>query len=293
VTAAARPRVLGTALVCAAAACWGCWSLFLRPSGLEARESSPFALLVMGLALLPLLRSDGVRPRWDRTSVAMLLGNTACVALNVVTFFGAMQVTTVGVAVLTHYLAPLFVAVLAPWVEGRRVKGAVPAALLAIAGLALVLEPWRDARGGVAAGALLGALSAVAYAGNVFLTARLAPRIGAARAVSCQALLAALLLAPLIRPGALAEADPLRLAWLAAGAVVLGALAGVAFVRGLALVGSTTAATLAFLEPLVAVVIGWIAWGESLGWPALAGGAVVLGAGAWVSAGREVSSGPS
>ena len=40
-------------------------------------------------------------------------------ALNVLLFFGAYHLTTVGIAVTTHYLTPLFVALAAPWVLGE------------------------------------------------------------------------------------------------------------------------------------------------------------------------------
>src|SRR5690242_1442548 len=163
----------GIVMVALAAASWGTWSLFLRPTGMAATTSSPIMFLIMGVVLLPFaLRAP--RPTWDRRTVGLLLFNTACDALNVVTFFGALSVTTVSIAVITHYAAPILIALASPRVEGTRTRGTVPAAFIALAGLVIVLEPWRAPADGAIAGALLGLASAVCYMGNVFVVRRLA-----------------------------------------------------------------------------------------------------------------------
>src|SRR6185369_7241560 len=109
-----------------------------------------------------------------------------------------------------HYLAPVFVAVAAPFVDKRRVRGALPAALLALGGLVLVLAPWEPGHlgGDLLAGAALGATSAVAYAVNVFVVARLAPAVGSGRAIAWHAVLALPLLLPLALLGGVPHATP-------------------------------------------------------------------------------------
>ena len=57
------------------------------------------------------------------------------------------------------------------------------------------------------------------------------------------------------------------------------------FVVGLARVGSARAAVLTFAEPLVAVAVGALAWGEALHPLAAVGGAMILGAGIHVARG--------
>mgnify|MGYP000968521325 CR=1 FL=1 len=47
-------------------------------------------------------------------TLGLLVANALFDALNVLTFFGAMSTTTVAIAVLTHYLAPILVALLNP-----------------------------------------------------------------------------------------------------------------------------------------------------------------------------------
>jgi drug/metabolite transporter (DMT)-like permease len=232
---------------------------------------------VMAVVGLPLALREP-RARWDRRTLALLAGNAACDALNVITFFGAMQVTTVAIAVVTHYLAPILVALAAPRIDGARTRGAPLAAATALAGLALMLEPWRGAGSGALLGAALGLASAVCYAGNVFIVRRLAERIGAARAMSYHSALAALVMLP-FAVSAFATVTPFDLALLGAGSTTIGALSGVLFIVGLGRIGAARTAVLTFAEPLVAVAIGVFVWHEPLRPLAIVGGALVLAAG--------------
>lgn len=270
-------------MVTLAAASWGTWSLFLRPTGLPATITTPIVFVVMTLVALPFaLRGPRPTARWDRTTTWLLLANTACDALNILTFFAAIEQTTVAIAVLTHYLAPVLIALAAPRIDRVAVPGAAPAAAVAAVGLAIVLEPWRAPAAGAATGAALGVLSACFYAGNVFAVRRLTVRIGAARAMAYHAVLAAVLLAPLVL-GNLGRITSDDLALVSAGAVTIGALSGMVFMVGLVRIGSARAAVLTFAEPLVAVAVGALVWEEPLHAPAAIGGAMVLGAGIHVA----------
>lgn len=276
-----RTMLAGVVMVTLAAASWGTWSLFLRPTELPAHVTTPILFAVMAVAAFPLTLRE--RPaRWDRTTVLLLFGNTVSDALNVITFFAALTYTTVAIAVITHYLAPIFIALAAPRVDRTYTRGARPAAAVALGGLVLVLEPWRGAGDGVAIGASLGAASAVAYAANVFIVRRLAERIGPARVMSYHSALAAVVMFPLAASG-LATVTGSDLGLLAAGSATIGALSGVLFVTGLGRIGAARAAVLTFAEPLVAVLVGVLVWHEPLRPLAVLGGALVLLAGIHVA----------
>lgn len=275
------PDLAGFALVTAAAASWGTWSLFLRPTHLPATVTTPILFLVMGLVALPVaLRAPPVA--WDRRTLGLVAANAAFDALNVVAFFAAMQHTTIAIAVLTHYLAPILIALAAPWIDGVVARGARPAAAVALAGLVVILEPWHAPADGAVLGAALGAASAACYAGNVFTVRRLAARIGATRALAYHALLAAALLAPLAA-GHLGDLTPAGLGLMVAGGVTIGAASGVAFSLGLLRIGSARAAILTFIEPLVAVLVGAVVWREPFHPVGMLGGVLVLGAGLQVA----------
>lgn len=264
-------------MVTIAAASWGTWSLFLRPIHLPAIVTSPIVFLVMGLAALP-VALRGPRTVWDRTTLRLLAANVVVDALNLVAFFGAIEHTTIAIAVLTHYLAPILVALAAPRIDGVVTRGAGRAAAVALGGLAIILEPWRAPADGAVIGALLGVGSAICYAGNVFIVRRLVARIGAARTQSYHALLAGVAMAPLAA-GHVDQLTPGSLGLLCAGAATIGAASGVVFLVGLARIGSARTAILTFIEPIVAVVVGAVVWDEPLHPIAMLGGVLVLGAG--------------
>lgn len=230
-------------------------------------------------------------PKWTRRLVTMLLAYSLFDALNCVTFFSAMTITTVAVAVLTHDLAPVLVAVVSPYVDGVKVKAAYPAAVIALLGVALLLEPWREGAlgGDVLLGALLGGISAVAYAVNVFLGRRLSIEVGPFTALGAHSFFAALVLLPLAGESLL-EVEARDVPYLLVAGIGPGLLAGAAFLRGVALIGSARAAILAFLEPLVACVVGAFAFGERLGPWGLLGGLLILGAGVLVTRSGESKS---
>ena len=275
----------GFVLVTLAACSWGLWSLVLRPTGLPGTVTSPIVFAAMGVCALPLAWREP-RPRWDRDAVLLLLGNTLCDAINVVCFFTALRLTTVTIAVLTHYAAPIMIALAAPRIDGVTARGARSAAIVALVGLIIVLEPWRESVHDPAhtawLGAALGLASAVGYAGNVFVVRRLATRVGNARALAYHSLLAVLVTAPLGACGlvAVSAGDAVLLV---AGAALLGCGAGLAYIAGLRRIGSAPAAVLAYAEPLVAVIVGAVAWHEPLRIGAVLGGALLIGAGVFVA----------
>jgi drug/metabolite transporter, DME family len=271
----------GVLMVALAAASWGTWSLFLRPTGLPATVTTPLLFAVMALVLLP-FAARHPRGQWDRRTALLLVGNTVADALNVITFFTAMRYTSVAIAVITHYLAPILVAVAAPRIDGTRASGTRPAAVIALTGLAIMLEPWQEASSGVVIGALLGLASAFCYAGNVFVVRRLASRIGAVQAMCFHSALAAAVTLPL-GVSELGTVSWFDLGLFGAGAATIGAISGVVYVVGLGRIGAARASVLTFAEPLVAVAVGVLVWDEPLRPLTWVGGAFVLAAGIHVA----------
>lgn len=268
-------------MVAAAAASWGMWSLFLRPTHLPASVTAPIVFLAMGLITLP-YALRGPRMKLDRLTVMLLAANAVFDGLNVLAFFAAMEHTTIAIAVLTHYLAPILISLAAPRIDGFASRGAGRAAAIALTGLVIILEPWRAPAEGAVLGALYGCFSAVCSAGNTFTLRRSAARIGATRALCYHSLLAGVMLSPLLA-GHLGEVTVGRIALLGAGAATIGAVSGIVFAVGLLRIGSARAAILTFAEPIVAVALGALVWDEPLHPIAMVGAALVLGAGIQVA----------
>jgi drug/metabolite transporter (DMT)-like permease len=301
---ALRLRALsGYALVATAACSWGTWPIFLRRAQEIARPGgSPGAALQAAIVMIiltvvsgPFCLGDRIRAR---RNVAQWLGVGwlgVSDALNVLLLFAAYQRTSVDVAVLTHYLAPILVAMAAPFVLRERVRGrTLLAVALSFAGLVLLLRPWSaDRRPGDWAGAALGAGSAVFYASNVLVNKRLTGAFSGSQLAFYHGLVASPLLAATVPPGAWAAVDPRALAVVGAGAVVAGALGGLFFVWGLRRIAASNASTLTLLEPLVAVTLAAVLLGERLA-PTSGLGAVLIlgGAAVVVSSGASHPRGP-
>jgi drug/metabolite transporter, DME family len=270
----------GTVMVLLAAASWGTWSAFLRPTNLPATVTGPIVFFVMAVVTLPwCFRAAPVR--WHRRTVLLLLAHALFDALNVLAYFSAIERTSAAIAVLTHYLAPCLIALLTPLIDKQKSPGARIATVAALIGLLLVLAPWQSAAP-LGLGAVFGALSAFCYAGNVFVVRRLATEIGTARAISYHSLIAACFLIPFgFRQLGMVTTDSLLRLLIAA--VTIGAGSGALFVSGLRRIDSGRAAVLTYAEPLVAVAIGAIWYQEPFGALALAGSILIAGAGIYVT----------
>jgi drug/metabolite transporter (DMT)-like permease len=199
-------------------------------------------------------------------------------ALNVLLFFAAYKLT-ITIAVLTHYLTPIFVAIAAPLVLRERLGGRTVIAVgVSLSGLALML-----ARSGVTAAsdawtsAALGAGSAVFYASNVIGNKFIANAFSTSEAVFWHTVVAAPLLAAFVPRSAWGAIDPHAALFLAVASIGPGALAGLTFLWGLRRMPAAHASTLTLIEPLVAVLLGAAVFGEALGWRTIVGGGLILG----------------
>lgn len=278
-----RRSALGYAFVAAAATLWGCWALFLRPSGADGRLAAMVLMLVMSLPA-PLV---GFRPRGEpgdrRIALLAMVGLGVADAINAVLYFAAVQRGPVAVAVLTHYLAPILVALAGPRLLKERPSArALMAAAISLGGLGLVLG-WPDERFPLMT-ALLGGGSAAFYAATVLLGKLAGRAYSPIQVTALHAPISAVVLFAMFGTSALPSAFGPSLAWSVAGAAICGLGAATLFFTGLARVRAQSASALTYLEPVTASLVGAVFFGEGLAPVALVGIAAVLGAGLWVAA---------
>jgi drug/metabolite transporter (DMT)-like permease len=277
-------------MIALAAASWGTWSLFFRPAEARGGVDAPLEVFVVFATILvvtaPLAIADRVRAPRPRHAWALLGLQGVFDALNALLFFWAMQKATLAVAVLTHYLAPVLVSLGAPLAVGERVGRRTWAALgLALGGLAILLEPWRNAEERAVTGALLGAGSAVFFACSLLAAKRLGRHFAPTEILAWHMPTALLTVLPFLSLSSL-SAPPAAVGLLVVAGLGPGALAGVLFIRGLAHTPASRASVLMLLEPVVAVLVGVTAFDERLRPAAVLGGALVLAAAALVIAER-------
>jgi len=280
-------------LVAFAASLWGTWPVILRNAPMPAALQSAVLMAVLTLASLPVMLRDRLRvkPTLSQWLGVGWLGVGD--ALNVVLFFAAYQRTTVAIAVLTHYLTPILVAVAAPFVLGEKARARTFGAVaVAFVGLVLLLEPWRVGLGrSDVIGAALGASSAVFYASNVLFTKRLVKAFSGSELMFFHGLVATPLLFVLVPRAEYALASNHALAIVLLGALGPGALGGLLFVWGLRRISASHASVLTLLEPFVAVLLAAAMMGERVGLVSFFGGALILAGAVLVVTGRPIQAG--
>lgn len=271
-------RTSGYALVAAAAIGWGTWPLILRHAPMPAALQSAVLMIVLTVGSLPMMRRDRVTVRARPAHWAGVAWLGVGDALNVALFFAAYQRTSVAIAVLTHYLTPIFVALSAPLVLREPLRARTLAAVaISFVGLVLLLQPWRtDLTSNDLVGAALGAGSAVFYASNVLVNKRLAHVFSGSELMFFHGLVAVPLLLAMVPHDAFATTSPESLGVLVVGSLGPGLLGGLFFVWGLRRVVATHASVLTLLEPFVAVVTAGIFLGQRLGVVPLVGGTLIL-----------------
>ena len=273
--------------VALAAASWGTWPLWLRGDHpLPPIAQAAVVLGTVGLVGLPFALVARARARRTGPRRGPLLRMAALVtadARNHLLYFGALAAGPVAAGVLSHYLTPVLLALLAPRALGDpRSRRAVPGAVVALAGLALVVlaAPGAIHGSGAAAAATLGGGSALFYAMVVLLARRMnaSHEWTPIEAVAFHCLGSGLLLAP-IEGRSLLAAGPTALAGLALPACALGIGGGTLFYWGLSRMPAAHAGVLTYLEPVVAVGVGAALLHEPLGAGSVAGAVLILAAG--------------
>ncbi len=284
---------LGYAAVACAASSWGTWPLILRTAERTAAispavESTILMAVLFAGSGITVLR-DRVARRATRLQWLGIAWLGVADALNDYFFFGAYQKTRVAVAVLSHYLAPLFVALCAPLMLRERPTVRTYLAVgIAFFGLVMLLQPWSGgARPGDGVGALFGATSAVFYASNVLVNKRLGHVFSTSELAFFHCFVALPILVAMVPHAEWQTIDPRAASIVAVGSLGPGLFGSLAFVWGLRRIQASHAGALTLLEPLVAVMLGAVVYGESVGPTGILGAAFILGGAVLVVLGGE------
>ena len=266
------------------AASWGFVSVIAAGVDLRA-ETLVFWRCVVAAITLPVLafalgRQQALQLQRRRPQI---VGLALLVALHWALFFETLKRTSVAVAILTVYTAPIFLAVLAPLLLPER-RSRIGLVALGISAPGIVLIALAGEAGSradpVAIGTGLGA--AITYAFLVMWTKSLVRNVAPVAVAFWSYAIVGALVAPFaVGGGRFLPQGSEWLAVLALGAL-LTAASGVLYMRALRDVTAQSAGLLAYIEPLSATFLAWAILGQDLGWQVLLGGAAVLAGGALV-----------
>lgn len=263
---------------------WSSLGIFVRRLGLPNIVIVFYSTALAGLLQFALLVLTGnIKKELTAASrannILLLAGLPLCSLANVLLFYYAFNATTIANAVLSHYTAPIFVALMAPlFLKERSHKIIWSAILLSSIGLWLML--WMPQSGGAASlssgeqqGIISGAASGFAYALIILLVRTLAFNYSSLFIIFIQNSLMALILLPFI----ISMPFPMQsLPYLIVMGVMHSTIAPVIYVQGFKSVKANEAAILGYFEPIGAAGLAFIFLSEIPGAAALAGGALIL-----------------
>jgi len=238
--------------------------------------------IVLGALLARRRPLAGVRQRsvWPRLLLMAFVDS-----FTLLLFFVAIRGTSVAIGMFLQFLAPVWVAILAPRIFRTRTERIVyPALLLALIGLAVILAPSllgegiKLSAGGVAAGLAAG----LGYAVFQLVVKDLTKRVSAVTIVFTEAWLDALILLPLALWQTVGVGYHLTTRDLVAGlilGVVCTALAYTMWTAGMGLIKVQHSSILGYLEPVSAPLYALLLLGQGISVWTVAGGALIVAAG--------------
>ncbi len=225
--------------------------------------------------------------RLDRDAIRAnhrwLVTSGVCLGLNWILLFTAYVRTTVAIASLCNYMAPIVVIAISPLVFGQRVgPRRVACVAAAFVGIVLVSGVLGTSEAGFnAAGIALGLAAAAAFVGIVICNKKI-EGVGAYDKVVVQLGCSAMTVLPyaLVRNGGLPLAGVDARSWLLLACVCV-VQTGVAYVCYFGAMGELPVheiALLGYIEPVESVLLSALLLHEPLGVPGAVGAALVIGA---------------
>lgn len=238
--------------------------------------------------LITLLKSDSIRENLKgvRSNYLLLTLLAVSLLLNNFFYFAAFNRTSIAISVFTHYTAPLFVALLAPFILAERFDRRLILPLtIALLGLASILAPdWHaNHNAGDIIGALCGTASGLAYAFTLIFAKRLTLKLRPLALVFGQSLFISLFLLPFIFSIPYPDLSFSGWLWLFLLGLTHCTLAPLLYLSGLKYIKAQHAAVIGYVEPLAAVFLGLILAHETPSSTIWFGGFAILLSGAIIT----------
>lgn len=264
---------------------WSSLGVLIKLSGASPIDLIFFPCVCSLLLLTVILTARREKPAVpDRNALGgiVLLGFVALI--NTGSFFFAYHYTSIANAVLAHYTAPGFVALLSPFLLGEKFTLRMLVAMtLAACGLWIILGVdmstlLHDLASGDrdSLGILFGLISGLSYAFVIIIIRKISPGMDPLVLTLGQNLVVVVLLLPIVEPPA--PFFPAGWLFLAIG-IVHSTIAPILYFRGMRTIHANKAAILGYFEPVGAIVLAAAVLGESITAATVFGGAMILASG--------------
>jgi drug/metabolite transporter (DMT)-like permease len=279
-----KTELAGCLYVSAAAVIWGSNGAIVNQVPLNAYAIAFFRVLFASLALTPLLVLTRRQEAFQAAGAwRSMLALGAFLSMGWAFLFKSMRLIAIADAVLLNYMAPVFVALLAPLFLREKVEKTIIIALaMCMTGVLIISYGYGLQTVGLnIVGVLYGLLAGLAYAGFIILSKKTLAN-SSSLAVASYSYLASVLI---LSPSLLSVNPSLNLfSWMLL--LVLGvfntAFAVTLYLKGLRLIKAQKAVVFTYLEPVSATVFGLLFLGQQPTLQSLIGGVLILSAGCLV-----------
>ena len=264
----------------AAMTIFGTVGIFVRYIPLPSAAIAFFRGVLGLLFMLALMAATGKKPDVGRIrkNLWVLLLSGGAMGLNWVLLFESYRYTTVAVATICYYLAPVFLVLVSPLLGERLTVRKLVLCGVALVGMVFVSGVLQ---GGISGGRgiVLAVGAAALYASVLFLNKKLSPIDAYDKTVVQLAAAAAVIL-----PYCLLT-DGFPVGQLVAGDYLLLAVVGLVhtgvaywlYFGALGQLPSQSVALFSYLDPVVAIALSALLLREGLGWQEILGAVLILG----------------
>lgn len=271
---------------------WSSWIIPVRMLGENPFTISFYISLFVsiGWGCFLLIRSrQNLMP--GKRDLFRLLLQALFFQLNILTYLGALQYTDAAVAVLTHYTAPIFVAILAPFILKEKITLRVLISLLLSAtGFAIIFFKRPSAGENFLLGTFLGLASGFFYALIIILAKDLLFRVKGEVVLFYQNFFGTLIMLFFI-PMISFKSEPVFYWQMLLIAALYPGLGSFLYMKGLKKVEGVKASIVGYLEPLCTIAWGWIFFGEEITIKTIAGGILILYSGYYITKREKTGAG--
>ena len=277
----------------AAMGIFGTVGIFVRYIGLPSATVAFFrgALGVVFLLAVMGLTGKKLHGPAIRENLTVLILSGVAIGGNWILLFEAYRYTTVAVATVCYYLAPMFLVLASPLLGERLTGKKLLLSAVALAGMVFVSGALK---GGAVdfRGVALGVGAAALYASVMFLNKKLGPISAYDKTVVQLAAAAAVILPYCLLTGgfALAQATPQGVLLLGVVGIVHTGFAYCLYFGALGRLPSQQVAIFSYLDPVLAILLSALWLKEALSWQEMVGAALILGSALYSElAGKKVA----
>ncbi len=249
-----------------AAICMGTIGVISRLSELDAATVTFFRLFIGGALLLLLMLVTGQGRQGQSKPHPLMLINGAMLAGFMAFFIASLHHTTMLIAVMTLYLAPVVVTVIAHFLLKETLnRYSLSSVAIVLLGFALVIyQPADTPTAQISWLGFVLALTAMAcYASFILINRMIPDDYNEFTKCSWQFLVGALCVAPMLINSELSLSAS-QWGWMLLAGIFPGFLGIVLAVYTIKRMPAATFSTISYIEPISAVLLAWVVFHESL-----------------------------